>query len=312
MVDSYLSENLVCPICRNNLFLNGQKIQCKIDCLYSKDIPQIYGKLILIDPEKSIIDFDYLLKAEAQSPIKRNLKNHNLKRRIKDILWGNAKRSKDNFQFITEKLSTISKPYILVVGGGTIGDGMDKLYENYSDSICSFDVFYSDFIDIIADGHQIPFVDGLFDLVIIQAVLEHVLEPKIVVAEIYRVLKSNGIVYAETPFLQQVHEGAYDYTRFTELGHINLFNHFKVLKSGYLNGLGTSLLWSIDYISRGLFRSKIVGKIFKILFFWVRFLDYLVPSGNNIDGACGLYYVGEKSEKKLKPKEILKLYKGAQ
>lgn len=312
MIDSYIKGNLICPICKDKLFQNGIRLECNIDCLYKKDIPQIYGKYILIDPEKSIIDFDNLLKVEAQSPIKRNLKNHNLKRDIKDILWGNAKKSKDNFKFISEKLSIISKPYILIVGGGTIGDGMDDLYKEHIDNICSFDVFYSDSIDIIADGHQIPFADGVFDLVIIQAVLEHVLEPKIVVEEIYRVLKSDGIVYAETPFLQQVHEGAYDYTRFTELGHINLFNHFKVLKSGYLNGLGTSLLWSIDYISRGVFRSKTIGKMFKILFFWVRFLDYLIPSGNNIDGACGLYYIGEKSEKKLKPKEILKFYKGAQ
>ena len=312
MIDSYLRENLACPICRNNILLNDQKLGCKIDCLYSGDIPQIQGKYILIDPEKSIIDFEHLLKAEAQSPIHRNLKNHNFKRSLKNIFWGNAKKSKENFHFISEKISVISKPYILIIGGGTIGDGMDDFYKNYSTNICSFDVFYSDNIDIIADGHQIPFVDGVFDLVIIQAVLEHVLEPKIVVEEIYRVLKSDGIVYAETPFLQQVHEGAYDYTRFTELGHINLFNHFKVLKSGYLNGLGTSLLWSIDYISRGLFRSKIAGKMFKLLFFWVRFLDYLIPSGNNIDGACGLYYIGEKSDEILKPKEILKFYKGAQ
>jgi len=312
MIDSYIKENLICPICKDKLFQNGIRFECNMDCLYKKDIPQIYGKYILIDPEKSIIDFDNLLKVEAQSPIKRNLKNHNLKRNIKAILWGNANKSKDNFQFISDKLSIISKPYILIVGGGTIGDGMDELYEKHIDNICSFDVFYSDSIDIIADGHQIPFADRVFDVVIIQAVLEHVLEPKIVVEEIYRVLKSDGIVYAETPFLQQVHEGAYDYTRFTELGHINLFNHFKVLKSGYLNGLGTSLLWSIDYISRGVFRSKTIGKIFKILFFWVRFLDYLIPSVNNIDGACGLYYIGEKSEKRLKPKEILKFYKGAQ
>ena len=35
---------------------------------------------------------------------------------------------------------------------------------------------------------------------IIYAVLEHVLEPNVVVSEIHRVPKDNGIVYAETPY----------------------------------------------------------------------------------------------------------------
>lgn len=312
MIDNYIVENLICPTCKNKLFLNGSKKKCSINCFYEKGIPEVYGKYVLIDRKESIIDVDYLLKVDAQSPISRDLKIHNLKRGIKAILWGNANKSKENFQFISKEISNIEKPYILIVGGGTIGDGMDFFFKKYSKNICSFDVFYSDSVDIIADGHQIPFDESVFDVVIIQAVLEHVLEPKTVVEEIHRVLKKDGIVYAETPFLQQVHEGAYDYTRFTELGHINLFNHFEVLKSGYLNGLGTTLLWSIDYISRGLFRSNIIGKIFKILFFWVRFLDYLIPAKNNIDGACGLYYIGKKSNIKLKPKEILKFYTGAQ
>jgi SAM-dependent methyltransferase len=149
-------------------------------------------------------------------------------------------------------------------------------------------------------------------VVIIQAVLEHVLDPKTVVEQIHRVLKTEGIVYAETPFLQQVHEGAYDYTRFTELGHINLFKNFKVIESGALNGLGTTLVWSLDYLFRGLFRSETIGKIFKVGLFWLRFLDYLIPTKNNLDGACGLFYIGRKSNILLKPKEILKFYKGAQ
>jgi SAM-dependent methyltransferase len=40
----------------------------------------------------------------------------------------------------------------------------------------------------------------------IQAVLEHALDPPVVVAEIYRVLKPGGLVYADTPFMQRVHE----------------------------------------------------------------------------------------------------------
>jgi ubiquinone/menaquinone biosynthesis C-methylase UbiE len=67
----------------------------------------------------------------------------------------------------------------------------------------------------VADGHQLPIADGSVDGVWIQAVLEHVLDPSIVVQEIHRVLTPGGVVYAETPFMQPVHEGAYDFTRFS-------------------------------------------------------------------------------------------------
>ena len=90
----------------------------------------------------------------------------------------------------------------------------------------------------IADAHNIPIVNEYFDCVIIQAVLEHVLRPNQVVNEIFRVLKANGIVYSETPFLQQVHEGPYDFTRFTESGHRYLFKNFELIKSGASDGAG--------------------------------------------------------------------------
>ncbi len=57
-------------------------------------------------------------------------------------------------------------------------------------------------------------------------------------AEIHRVLRPGGIVYADTPFLQQVHEGAYDFTRFTDSGHRFLFRRFERIDSGSVAGCG--------------------------------------------------------------------------
>src|SRR5205823_1246671 len=111
-----------------------------------------------------------------------------------------------------------ANPTILVVGGGTVGSGTDALYRDPAVRLIAFDVYGSPMTQLIADGHQIPLRDESVDAVLVQAVLEHVLDPAKVVAEIHRVLRPNGIVYAETPFLQQVHEAAYDFTRFTESG----------------------------------------------------------------------------------------------
>jgi hypothetical protein len=64
------------------------------------------------------------------------------------------------------------------------------------------------------------------------------------------VLKDGGIVYAETPFMQQVHGSAYDFTRFTWLGHRRLFRKFKEIKSGTCGGPGMALIWSWRYFLR--------------------------------------------------------------
>jgi ubiquinone/menaquinone biosynthesis C-methylase UbiE len=113
-----------------------------------------------------------------------------------------------------------------VIGGGTIGNGMESLYDDPRLDLLAFDIYASENVQFLADGHQVPLKDGSVDAVWIQAVLEHVLDPQAVVAEIRRVLRPGGLVYASTPFMQQVHEGPYDFTRFTESGHRYLFRHF--------------------------------------------------------------------------------------
>jgi SAM-dependent methyltransferase len=215
-------------------------------------------------------------------------------------------------QFGDLLLETHDNPQILVVGGGTVGQSMDALYANPRISIVAFDIYSSPQVQFVADGHQIPLLDQSFDAVIIQAVLEHVLEPVVVVAEIHRVLKDQGIVYAETPFMQHVHEGAYDFTRYTESGHRYLFKDFELIKSGVSAGAGTQLLWSIDNFFRGLFRSKNLGQFIKLSFFWLQYFDKLIPESYNIDAASGVFFLGRKSRSSANAKEIIAYYQGAQ
>lgn len=54
-----------------------------------------------------------------------------------------------------------------------------------------------DFIKAI--GENIPLYDGSFDLVLLIEVLEHVMKPEVVLEEIVRVLKPNGILFLTVP-----------------------------------------------------------------------------------------------------------------
>jgi SAM-dependent methyltransferase len=219
--------------------------------------------------------------------------------------------AEDNLTALLERLQPHAR--VLVIGGAAVGEGMDRLYADETDVLVSgFDIYGSEHVQLIADAHQIPFADATFDAVVAQAVLEHVLEPNVVVDEIWRVLKLNGYVYAETPFLQNVHEGAYDFTRFTESGHRWLFRDFDLIFSGPGNGPGAQLVWSLSYLAWGLSRSRTVGRAVRAVIAPLQLLDRLVPRRFQVDSATGVYFLGQKSGTSIAPADIIGFYSGAQ
>ena len=161
-----------------------------------------------------------------------------------------------------------------------------------------------------------PFPDQSIDLIVCSEVLEHLHEYNDAVREIYRVLKNKGIVYAETPFMQCVHEGAYDFNRFSHSGHRWLFKRFKEISSGAHYGAFSSTLFVFSYAISGLFRCKLIGVLIRVLFSRIsKILDTLNDYKSNIDVACGTYFIGKKLDNYNKnnlKNSIGKYYQGAQ
>jgi len=272
--------------------------------------PTIEGTPFLIDIDQSVID-RYPKVSTTSSPVKRS--NHSgATKFVKRLLSPEKKSTRDNIEKLVELLAEKKNPTVLVIGGGTAGQGTDALYNSSNINIIAFDIYLSDSVDFVADAHCIPLPDSSVDAVLIQAVLEHVLEPERVVSEVWRVLADDGVVYAETPFLQQVHEGAYDFTRYTDSGHRYLFRNFTLIQSGSSGGAGTQLLWSIDYFARALFRSRAMGKLAKLGFFWLQYFDRMISERHTLDTASGTYFLGRKSHESLHARDIVRYYRGAQ
>jgi SAM-dependent methyltransferase len=291
---------IVCPVCAGNIFLSEESAVCK-KC---GNFDSINGKFALIDFQNSIVDKNALFHSKDEFIVSEK------QSWIKKILFGTDKTTSNNLLTFIDiiKKDKLQKPRCLIIGGGVIGHGMENLYKDESIDLVSIDIYPTPYISLIADGHRLPFKSFSMDGVWIQAVLEHVLDPNLVVSEIYRVLKPNGIVYSETPFLQQVHLGPFDFCRFTHSGHRWLFNSFEEISSGYIGGIGTQMLWSIDHFVCSIFRSRILGKIFKSLFFYLRFLDKLCDYKCTINGASGFYFLGVKSGLSLKINDVVGYY----
>ncbi len=54
-------------------------------------------------------------------------------------------------------------------------------------------------IKVVGDTLQLPFSEGMFDIVISTEVIEHTVDPKKAILEIFRVLKPGGMVVLTTP-----------------------------------------------------------------------------------------------------------------
>lgn len=76
-----------------------------------------------------------------------------------------------------------------------------------------------------ADATRLPFADGSFDLVYSTEVIEHVLDPDLMIAEMRRV--SRGTVLVTTPVSQTDHDHEPDF-ELREEGHINNFDRATV------------------------------------------------------------------------------------
>ncbi|GAA2758388.1 hypothetical protein GCM10009872_37480 [Actinopolymorpha rutila] len=310
---------LVCPRCRSAVAADGAAFRCTaIGCPYAEvgSFPIVGDWPVLVDFERSVLSRD---EVSAWAGTSGRARRELHRSRVGAIppavrrIWKPVNRIAEKNIAKLIGLMPDDCRRVLVIGGGTLGNGVDALYRSAPDvELIGMDLYASDLTVVVADGHALPLADGCIDAVITQAVLEHVLDPGQVVAEIHRVLRDDGLVYAETPFLQHVHAGAYDFTRFTASGHRYLFRRFEQIDAGPVAGPGTQLLWSVDHLARGLARSQDAGRIVRALFFWLRFLDRMVPRRYANDCASGVFFLGRRSEIELTPREIVDYYPGAQ
>jgi len=309
-----LSENmrqkLICPSTKDKLLTQSNYLENVANRMIR--YPVVNEIPILIANEKSLFEIENFCNKENTTFDLTQSRLKTILLRLLPSISANIK-SEQNYEKICSMLPKNSK--ILIVGGSIKGEGMDVIYTNPTYEIIGSDVSFGPYTDVICDAHDIPFDDEVFDCVILQAVLEHVVDPIRCVAEAYRILKPSGLVYAETPFIQQVHMKQYDFTRFTHLGHRRLFNHFEEVDSGPCSGPGMALAWSYSHFLKSFASSKTMylalTYIAHMTSFFLKYFDYfLIDSPGSYDAASGIYFMGTKSNNIIADKDIITQFKG--
>jgi SAM-dependent methyltransferase len=307
-----LCDLLICPICQSPLKPDGNQFACEAASGTRHSFPVIGTHPALVHFQESILDESRLMRMDGASEIARRIESRPRLRALQGWLQG-PRRGPDPTIQVLAKLRAGSAPRrVLIIGGGTAGEDVRELYESTDFETVSFDIYRSTLTQFIADAHSIPLATGRFDAVFVQAVLEHVVDPWQVVREIHRVLRPGGIIFSSMPFMQQVHEGPYDFVRLTERGQRWLFRWFDEVESGVVAGPGVSLAWSIDQYVRSLTHSRLAGRIAHVAFGWLAWLEWAMRRGDILDGASCLYFVGTSTTEPLDVKRLRQGYRGGQ
>ena len=213
------------------------------------------------------------------------------------------------------------EPTVLLVGSGGQRRAIELLFSTAARglaiAVIACDVAPSADVDVLCDAHELPFADGSVDAVVTTAVLEHVADPARSMAEIERVLAPAGYLYSEIPFMQQVHEGAYDFTRFTLSGHRRLAGGFEELSAGVVAGPATTLAWAIEHFALAFARGPRGRAVTKFgvrwACGWLKYLDRRLarrPAAE--DGASCTYFFGRLATQRRGDADVVAAYSGAQ
>jgi SAM-dependent methyltransferase/uncharacterized protein YbaR (Trm112 family) len=304
----HLVDLLICPGCRSDLLANGEDLACESPACGQRF--RLGGTIpVLADEGSSPISF----RPEGTAHNKSRAKG--LALRYLPSLDLNVVPARVRERLIGEVLALADRPIVLNVGGKHPTSLTEQICEHEGIDAIECDLAHRKRTRIFANPASLPVADESVDAVLLDGLLEHVPSAQAVADEAWRVLKPNGIVYSDTPFMLQVHGGAFDYSRFSHQAHRWLFRNFDELESGVSSGPGVALSYAIQYFllcfAGGSNSRYAIKTVTRLTLFWLKYFDlFLAERPAARDAAHGLYFLGRKAQRAATEQELVARYEG--
>ncbi len=163
-------------------------------------------------------------------------------------------------------------------------------------------------IDVVGSAERLPFQDASVDVLISNAVLEHVRDLPAVLGELRRVLKPGGFVYVEIPFVQHYHthdpHGVQfeDYRRLTKVGLAEALNFCTPLDIGVCVGPMSTVVQMLRGFAEGCWASAGYQRWIERLYHWAGnclvWVDGVLPDQviERSTIPSGIYFFGRKPD----------------
>lgn len=111
------------------------------------------------------------------------------------------------------------------------------------------DVVEMEGVAVVGDIQKLPLATGSVAAIDCDAVLEHVPDANVAVAELHRVLRPGGYLHVVVPFCQAFHAYPSDYRRWTTEGLKQLLAQFEIIDVGVRAGPTATLLsFFLEYL----------------------------------------------------------------
>lgn len=157
--------------------------------------------------------------------------------------------------------------------------------------------------DVLADLNKpLPIESEVADTVLSLSVMEHLCEPQVFLNEAYRILKPNGTMVLQVPFMWWVHEAPYDFYRYTSYGLHYMFEKagFKAIEIYPTTGFWVMWTLKFNYQSTRLIRGpwpfrKLTSLLLRVIWSINQRITPLLDSYWKGEGeTAGYFVVAEK------------------
>ena len=181
-----------------------------------------------------------------------------------------------------------------------VGSGKSELHAK----VVNLDLDPSEHTDCIGDALNLPFGERTFQLVLSQETMEHVADPFRAVREMGRVLKADGVLYLQVPFVLGYHPDPEDYWRFTHSGVQRLIEQAGLscerVEPALAAGTGVHRIL-VEFLAD--VAARIVPRLYlpvkgtmAILFYPLKWMDGWLRRGSQRDRIAGGYFgIGRKA-----------------